>query len=94
MPLIYDAEYQEELEKITRKALSGNRQARREHLLATAVTFAGLFGSLIYLGVSDTQLVAAGIGLSTLCLVAVINERSKEPRNTVDRRAIVSPVVR
>ena len=35
MPLIYDAEYQKELEAITRKAASGDRQVWWGHLLAT-----------------------------------------------------------
>ncbi len=73
MPLIYDPEYQRELDAITRKTASGNRQVYWWHLLATAGTLAGVFWGLSYFGASDAQLVAGVVLASTLCLVAVIN---------------------
>ncbi len=73
MPLIYDAEYQRELDAITRKTASGNRQVWWGHLLATAGVLAGLFWGLSYFGASGAQLVAGVVLASTLCLVAVIN---------------------
>ncbi len=73
MPLIYDEEYQKELETVAKKSASGDRQVWWGHLLATAGVLAGLFWGLSYFGASDAQLVAGVVLASTLCLVAVIN---------------------
>ena len=73
MPLIYDAEYQEELDKVAGKAAKGNRHVSRVQLLAIAGVLAGLFWGLSYSDASDAQLVAGVVVVSTLCLVAVIN---------------------
>ncbi len=73
MPLIYDPEYQRELDAITRKTASGNRQVWWGHLLAIAGVLTGLFWGLSYFGASGAQLVAGVVLVSTLCLVAVIN---------------------
>ncbi len=73
MPLIYDAEYQKELEAVARKAASGDRQVWWGHLLATTGVLAGLFWGLSYFGASGAQIVAGVVVASTVCLVAVIN---------------------
>ncbi len=73
MPLKYDPEWQNELDKVSERVLRNNRQFWWISFVATGVILCGLLWLLSRFGMSQAYVISGTIVVASLCLVAVIN---------------------
>lgn len=73
MPLIYDPEFQLELDNLSAKVKRHNRTAWWARLIINAAVLGGAQWLLIEFGVSEGVMITAMVALATLCIVATVN---------------------
>ena len=73
MPLIYDPEYQREMETIVAKARKRNARARMVRLGVNAVILAAALYVAESIGLQEQQVLSVVVVAATLCVIATIN---------------------
>ena len=78
MPLTYDNEYQQELDKISKRALRTSRAELSLAVLFYAVVYMGVAFIVVKSGISDTLAYVLTAGVSVACLgITVVFTQSK-----------------